>query len=119
MTNEHLDSLDATLAAARSAWDGERKALQDQIFALQTELALTKEAHIRADEAKSGAERMTVKLLTQFAIVSTVFAEARALALKVGFDEEQAAKNDEPQHVTAAKAAIDAAINGGAVVPQN
>lgn len=83
-TEDHLTSLDTTLAAARSAWTDERKALLDRIFALETELALHKSLFDRASFDRAQAERVTAKLLTQFGVVSLVFDEAKQLALSAG-----------------------------------
>lgn len=104
MTNDHLDSLDATLAAARKAWDDEKKSLNDRIFALETENALIKGLHADAIKARSAAENVGTKLLTQFAVVGHVFEEARAIALSVGYDVQTEAE----KAVASAKAKIDA-----------
>ena len=97
MTNDALASLDEMLARTRTAWEAERKALLDRIFALETELTLHKDLHTRATEARMAAERVGTKLLTQFAVVAHVFEEAKRLALAAGYDEEQLARNTPPQ----------------------
>lgn len=103
MTNEHLDSLDATLNAARNAWEAERKSLHDRIFALETENALIKGLHADAIRARSAAEGFSTRLLTQFAVVEHVFSEARSFALSAGVNIEEAAS----EAVERAKALID------------
>ena len=105
-TEAHLASLDATLAAARQAWEADRKGLEDRLFALQTELKLTQDACARAETARTAAERITMKLITQFGMVAGVFAEARDIALQCGYTEPE-----KPDPTEAAKAAIDRALN--------
>lgn len=103
-TAEHLTSLDATLAAARAAWEEEKKLLSDRIFVLETELALHKGLLQDAVKARSNAENFGTRLLTQFAVVEHVFAEARQFALSAGANIEGAAA----EAVDRAKSLIDA-----------
>lgn len=97
-TADHLASLDATLAAAKAAWEGEKKVLQEQILKLETELALRTRFHDDAIAAKEQALRTTAKLLTQFGVVSSVFEEAKQLAIDAGLYTKQTTEEGKTVH---------------------
>lgn len=87
--NEHLASLDSTLLAAKTAWEAEKKQLEDRIFALETELSLRTTLHDKAVEARSNAEKMAAKLVAQFGMVAQVFDDAKQLAINAGLYSQQ------------------------------
>ncbi len=74
-------SLDETVAAIREQHATEIKAATDAQFAAEVRATLLQDQLNQAIEARTIAERITVKLITQFGVVETVFAEAKALAL--------------------------------------
>lgn len=84
LTEERFSSIDLQLAAARAAWEGEKKSLTEQILQLETELGIHKALHEVAIKDKDLAMQTTAKLLAQFGVVATVFAEARELAISAG-----------------------------------
>lgn len=87
-TAEKFASIDTQLAAARAAWEEDRTTLEKRIHELEVELALTKGALDKAGGARDEAFRTTAKLLTQFGIVATVFAEAKQVAMEAGLYTE-------------------------------
>lgn len=88
-TAEHFASLDSRVAEIRAAWDAERTALQHRIMELETELTIRTKLHEDAIQGKDEAMRTTVKLLTQFGIVATVFDEAKQVAMAAGLYSDQ------------------------------
>lgn len=99
---DHFSSLDATLAAAKAAWDKDRGALLQRIRELETELSLTKAALDKAGTARDEAFRQTAKLLTQFGVVATVFDEAKQTAIAAGLYTEQSSRSEGAATVTIA-----------------
>jgi predicted trehalose synthase len=81
---DHFMSIDRQLQGMREHFESERKSLMDQLFVARTEAQLANEQLQRAVEARAHAERMTVRLLTQFATVALVFDEARHVAEDTG-----------------------------------
>lgn len=100
-TETHFSSLDATLAAAKAAWDKDRGALLQRIRELETELSLTKSALDKAAVARDEAFRQTAKLLTQFGVVATVFDEAKQTAIAAGLYTEQNSRSERAAAVAA------------------
>jgi hypothetical protein len=74
-------SLDETIAAIREAHATEMQECKDRTIAAEVEAALLRDQLARAIEARASAERITVKFVTQFAMVEKVFAEVKALAM--------------------------------------
>jgi translation initiation factor 2 alpha subunit (eIF-2alpha) len=72
----------------RKHFEAEQKALSDQLFIAQAEARLAKDQLERAIEARAQAERISVKLLTQFGTVAMIFEEAKALAEEVTRDQQ-------------------------------
>lgn len=83
--HQTFSSIDAHLAAMRAQFEAEKKTLQDQLFIAQAEVHLIRDQLDRAIEARSTAERITAKLLTQFGTVALIFEEARSLAQSAGW----------------------------------
>lgn len=88
-------SLDETVVAIREAHEAELKTAHDAQFAAELKATLLQDQLVRAVEARTAAERITVKLLTQFSTVRAVFAEAEALAL--AHAEAQPEQIDDPR----------------------
>ena len=80
---ERFHSLDQTLADIKAAHNDEMTELRGQLLEAQTRAALAENLLHKAREECLSAQRVTVKLLTQFSIVSKVFEEARELAMQV------------------------------------
>jgi hypothetical protein len=80
---DHFTSIDRQLTTMKDHYEQERKLLQDQVFVAQTEAHIAKEQLAIAIEARSHAERMVTKLLTQFGTVAQIFEEAKRLAEEV------------------------------------
>lgn len=85
---DNLDSLDRLLQATRDQHKDEMKGVNDQLLASQLELSLTKDALAKQQERMAVAERFSVKLVTQFAMVDAAltlankaFSDARSAAL--------------------------------------
>lgn len=90
-------SLDDTLATIRSTHEAEMQACKDRVLAAEIGTSFLREQLEKANEARATSERITTKLLTQFALVAQIFEEARALALELQKPSQE----------------------GGAVLPQN
>ena len=88
---ERFYSLDETIRDIKEAHQAEIQSVKDKLMAAEIEAAMLREALQVADRERKSAERVTVKLITQFATVEAVFAEAKALALSA---------QPEPQHAT-------------------
>ena len=80
---ERFHSLDQTLADIKAAHNDEMTELRATLMEAQTRAALAENLLHKAREECLSAQRVTVKLLTQFSIVSKVFEEARELAMQV------------------------------------
>ena len=80
---ERFHSLDQTLADIKAAHNDEMTELRATLMEAQTRAALAENLLHKAREECLSAQRVTVKLLTQFSIVSRVFEEARELAMQV------------------------------------
>lgn len=85
---DSLNSLDQMLKAAREQHADEMKSVKDSLLASQLELKLTQDALSGQQERTGVAERFSVKLLTQFAMVDAAltlankaFDDARQFAL--------------------------------------
>lgn len=74
-------SLDETIAAIRDEHETQMKACADRVLAAEVRATLLEDQLARAIEARSQAERVCVKLITQFGVVESVFAEAKEMAL--------------------------------------
>ena len=108
-TAEHFASIDIQLANARASWQEDRKVLERQILELETQLRLTEEAMVRACSARDLAVRTSLKLLTQFGIVATVFDEAKEVAIAAGLYHETSNGEAPSQEALATLAAVEAA----------
>jgi hypothetical protein len=84
---EHLKSIDEAIAEMRRHFEAEQKALSDRLFVAEAETHLAKTQLAAAVEARSKAERIAVKLLTQFGTVAMIFDEAKRLAEEVNKSE--------------------------------
>lgn len=80
---ERFYSLDETIRAIKDDHASTLKSVNDALMAKSIELELTKDRLRQAIKDRDASERVTVKLVTQFAMVETVFAEAKRMALQV------------------------------------
>lgn len=80
---DHLNSIDETLNRVRQDHAHEVKTLQDQLLAAQIELQLCRGTTEREKNDRIAAERITMKLITQFGMVENIFSEAKRLALEI------------------------------------
>ena len=85
---ERFYSLDETIRDIKEAHQAEIQSVKDKLMAAEIEAVMLREALQVADRERRSAERVTVKLLTQFATVEAVFAEAKRLALSTEPDAE-------------------------------
>lgn len=74
-------SLDETLAAIREAHAIEIQGFKDRTLAAEIEATLLRDQLAKAVEARASAERITVKFVTQYAMVEKVLAEVKELAM--------------------------------------
>lgn len=84
---ERFTNLDQILADARREAQSELDAASAKIFQLETENVFLKGAVTDARNAERSAQRMAVKLLTQFALVETIFHDVKAQAIALAQDE--------------------------------
>src|SRR5215510_4609110 len=89
---DHFSSIDRQLGVMREHFETELKAMKDQLFVAQAEARLAQEQLAKAVEARSRAERITARLLTQFGTVAMIFDEARTLAIEA--NKERAITED-------------------------
>jgi len=76
-------SMDETLSAIKDQHAEEMKACQDRMLAAEVRAEILQD-HLKAAQAdRDSAVRIATKLITQFALVEKVFAEAKQLALEV------------------------------------
>lgn len=111
---DHFTSIDQQLVAMKDHFDRERKLLQDQMFVAQTEAHLAREQLAVAVEARSHAERMVTKLLTQFGTVAQIFEEAKRLA-----EEISRTQVADPKLVTVIENALSGDSLNVTPVPEN
>jgi hypothetical protein len=76
-------SIDEQLSELRAVHEAEMQACKDRTLAAEVESALLKEQLEKCNEGRALAERVTTKLLTQFALVARTFEDARAMALEL------------------------------------
>ena len=90
---ERFYSLDETIRAIKDDHANSLKSVSDLLLAAQIELELTKDRLKKAVADRDAAERVTVKLLTQFSVVEQVFADAKRMALQLQSMEQFAAES--------------------------
>ena len=81
--NEQFQSIDEALRSARAECEEQLRSMQDRLMAAEMKAELCQE---RENEATAKCERymrIAERLVTQFATVEAVFAEAKAMALTV------------------------------------
>ena len=86
---DRFNSIDDILRTAREEHHDTLKQVNDQLLAARIELEMTKNLLRGETEARQVAERIAVKLVTQFSVVEAVFAEARSMAMQAGVIEHE------------------------------
>lgn len=86
-------SIDEMLKNAKDEHETTLGQLKDQIFALQTELALHKRLTAAATADRDKYMRLATKLITQFDTVEKVFSDAKALALSYNHESDHDSKD--------------------------
>jgi hypothetical protein len=81
--NDHFQSLDETVRAIREACDTQVKAAQDRCVAAEIEATICKDQLTKANAERDRYLRIAERLVTKFAVVEAVFAEARSFATQV------------------------------------
>jgi hypothetical protein len=92
--NDLHQSLDTTIAAIRAEHAAEMQACRDRTLAAEVRAELL-QSHV-TEARQLAAERLAVKLVTQFSVVEKVFAEAKALAEAVYAEESEATPTTVP-----------------------
>jgi hypothetical protein len=85
-------SLDETLAAIREEHAREMQECKDRTREAEVRATILQDQLDKAVEARAAAERLSVKLITQFGTVEAIFAEAKELALAAFHEEPKVAK---------------------------
>ena len=94
--NDHYTTLDQTVAAIKAECAERLSAMKDKLLAAEIEATLAKDQLKEARAAELQWQRVATKLVTQFAVVEAVFADAKALALAAAADppDERLPKNE-------------------------
>ena len=91
--NEKFVDLNATITEIREDCEHQVKAANDRCIAAEIEAQLCKDLLAKANEARDLYMRVAERLVTQFATVEKVFADAKAMALAI---PEEKPKRTEP-----------------------
>lgn len=91
-------TIDETLAAIREEQALQMKECSDRVFAAEMKATLLEDQLAKAIDARTFAERLTTRLLTQFAVVEQVFADAKAMAVAAEAEAGQTGVRTEPDH---------------------
>lgn len=91
---ERFTNLDQILADARREAQTEIQSKDERIFQLETENTLLREQNRDARAAEKVAERLTVKLLTQFALVEKIFSDVKQQAIELQQQENDDQKQE-------------------------
>lgn len=81
--NSHFESLDETVRRIREDCELQLQTMRDKLIAAEIEATLCKEQLAKANEARDLYMRVAERLVTQFATVEKVFADAKAMALAI------------------------------------
>lgn len=81
--NEKFQSLDETIRQIREDCEHAVKAAQDRCVAAEMEAQICKDLLAKANDQRDLYMRIAERLVTQFATVEKVFADAKAMALTV------------------------------------
>lgn len=79
--NQHFESLDETIRTIRAECEREIKAMADKLLAAEIEAALCRDLLKQSNDNRDAYMRVAERLITQFATVEKVFADAKAYAL--------------------------------------
>lgn len=91
-------TIDETLAAIREEQALQMKKCTDRVFAAEMKATLLEDQLAKAIDARTFAERLTTRLLTQFALVEQVFADAKRMAVAAEAEAGQTGVRPEPNH---------------------
>lgn len=94
--NDQFQSLDEAVKAIREETDAALKAMSDRLLAAELEATLCRDLLHKANEKSEAYMRVAERLITQFATVEKVFADAKAYALTLPAKEPETAGADHP-----------------------
>jgi hypothetical protein len=94
VNSTHFESLDETVRAIRAECEMQLKAMADKLLAAEIESTLCRDLLKQSNDSRDAYMRVAERLVTQFATVEKVFADAKAYALAL--PEKEPPQADHP-----------------------